>query len=107
MDARVRATSRDGPRMSVRPFRVAVVGFGIAGAATAYLLARTGHRVTLLERSPHVGPIGAGLLLQPVGQIVLQRMGLLDRVLAGAAPIEELHAIRHGGKDLIRLRYAD
>jgi 2-polyprenyl-6-methoxyphenol hydroxylase-like FAD-dependent oxidoreductase len=93
--------------MRTRPHRVAVVGFGIAGAATAYLLARTGHFVTLLERSPYVGPIGAGLLLQPVGQAVLGRMGLLDRVLAGAAPVEELHAVRHGGKDLIRLRYAE
>jgi 2-polyprenyl-6-methoxyphenol hydroxylase-like FAD-dependent oxidoreductase len=93
--------------MKQRPYRIAVVGFGIAGAATAYLLARTGHTVTLLERAPLVGPIGAGLLLQPAGQAVLGRMGLLERVIAGAAPIEELHAVRHGGKDLIRLRYAD
>ncbi|HKA07303.1 MAG TPA: NAD(P)/FAD-dependent oxidoreductase [Gemmataceae bacterium] len=88
-----------------RRYRIGVVGFGIAGAATAYLLARTGHSVTLIERAPHVGPIGAGLLLQPVGQAVLERMGLLDRVLAGGAPVEELHAVRQDGRDLIRLPY--
>ncbi|WP_204249649.1 FAD-dependent oxidoreductase [Gemmata sp. SH-PL17] len=31
-----------------RKFRVGIVGFGIAGATTAYLLARDGHSVTLL-----------------------------------------------------------
>lgn len=90
-----------------RPYRVAVIGFGIAGAATATLLARAGHSVMLLERAPQVGPIGAGLLLQPSGQLVLQRMGLLDRVIAGAAPIEELHAVRRDGRELIRLPYRD
>src|SRR5262245_3818861 len=93
--------------MSARRYRVAVVGFGIAGAATAVLLARSGHAVTLLERAKHVGPIGAGLLLQPAGQAVLRRMGLLDAVLAGGAPIEELHAVRKDGGTLIRLRYRE
>lgn len=88
-----------------RRYRIGVVGFGIAGAAAAHLLARSGHAVTLIERATRVGPIGAGLLLQPVGQAVLARMGLLERVLAGAAPIDELHAVRRGRGDLIRLRY--
>ncbi|MFF2368985.1 phytoene desaturase family protein [Agromyces sp. NPDC058110] len=35
--------------------RIAVIGGGIAGLATAALLARDGHRVTLLEASPTVG----------------------------------------------------
>ena len=88
-----------------RPYRIGVVGFGIAGAATAYLLARSGHSVTLIERAPHVGPIGAGLLLQPLGQAVLEKMGLLDRVLSGGAIVRELHAVRQSGRDLIRLPY--
>lgn len=90
-----------------RRYRIGVVGFGIAGAATATLLARSGHSVTLLERAPQVGPIGAGLLLQPSGQAVLNRMGLLDRVIAGAAPIDELHAVRRDGRALIRLPYGE
>jgi 2-polyprenyl-6-methoxyphenol hydroxylase-like FAD-dependent oxidoreductase len=89
-------------------FRVGVVGFGVAGATTAYLLARDGHAVTLLERAQDVGPIGAGVLLQCSGQAVLQHLGILDGVLAHAAPIEELYA-RHadGGRTLIRNRYGD
>lgn len=88
-------------------YQVGVVGFGIAGAATATLLARSGHSVTLFERAPQVGPIGAGLLLQPSGQAVLKRMGLLDRVLVDASPIEELHAVRRDGRTLIQLPYRE
>jgi 2-polyprenyl-6-methoxyphenol hydroxylase-like FAD-dependent oxidoreductase len=80
----------------------------MAGATTAYLLARDGHSVTLLERADDVGPIGAGVLLQCSGQEVLHRLGVLDRVVARAAPVEELYA-RHadGGGTLIRNRYGD
>src|SRR5437660_11331107 len=91
-----------------RRFRVGVVGFGMSGAATAYLLARDGHAVTLIERATDVGPIGAGVLLQCSGQAVLKHLGILDRVLAHAAPIEELHARHaHGGRTLVRTRYGD
>src|SRR5437764_406816 len=42
------------------PYRVGVVGLGVAGATTAYLLARDGHHVTVLEQSERVGPAGDG-----------------------------------------------
>jgi len=89
------------------PYRVAVVGAGVAGAATAYLLARDGHRVTLLEQAPDPGPIGAGVLLQCSGQEVLRRLGVLDDVLAHAAELEELHARHLSGGTLIRTRYPE
>lgn len=86
-------------------YRVGVVGFGVAGATSAYLLARDGHHVTLLERATDVGPIGAGVLLQCSGQQVLKHLGVLDRVLAHAAPIEELYARHAGGRTLVRNVY--
>jgi 2-polyprenyl-6-methoxyphenol hydroxylase-like FAD-dependent oxidoreductase len=91
-----------------RRFRIGVVGFGVAGAAAAHLLARDGHTVTLIERARDVGPIGAGVLLQCSGQEVLRHLGILDAVLARAAPIDELYA-RHadGGGTLVRNRYGD
>jgi 2-polyprenyl-6-methoxyphenol hydroxylase-like FAD-dependent oxidoreductase len=89
-------------------FRIGIVGFGVAGATTAYLLARDGHQVTLIERAPAVGPIGAGVLLQCSGQDVLRHLGVLDHVLAHSAPIEELYA-RHAknGRTLVRNTYGD
>jgi 2-polyprenyl-6-methoxyphenol hydroxylase-like FAD-dependent oxidoreductase len=88
-------------------YRVGVVGFGVAGATVAYLLARDGHRVTLLERAPELGPVGAGILLQCSGQEVLRRLGILDEVLSHAAPLEELYARHARGGLLINNRFPD
>jgi 2-polyprenyl-6-methoxyphenol hydroxylase-like FAD-dependent oxidoreductase len=90
-----------------RPYRVGVVGLGVAGASVACLLARDGHQVTVLERAPQPRPIGAGVLLQSSGQKVLDRMGLLKQVADHAAPIEELHARHNTGKTMLRTRFAD
>ncbi len=90
-----------------RPYRIGVVGFGVAGATASFLLARAGHQVSLFERAPRVGPVGAGILLQPSGQAVLRRLNLLERVTARAEPIAELHALRHDGRTLVRLPYAE
>lgn len=90
-----------------RPYRVAVVGLGVAGAGLASLLARDGHQITVLERAPDPKPIGAGVLLQRSGQEVLRHFGLLDDVLAHAAPIDELYARHDTGRTLLRTRFAD
>ncbi len=79
----------------------------MGGAAAAALLARAGHSVTVFERAPALGPVGAGLLLQPSGQAVLQRMGLLAQVAAQSEPIDGLHAFTAGGGTLIHLRIPD
>jgi protoporphyrinogen oxidase len=41
-----------------RPLRVAVVGGGIAGLASAYFLAKAGHRPAVLESSAQLGGLG-------------------------------------------------
>ena len=64
--------------MTRPPLHVAIVGYGTAGQAAAILLSRDGHRVEVFERAPKLGPVGAGLLLQPTGLHVLWQMGLLD-----------------------------
>ena len=63
--------------------RIGIVGAGTAGLAAAALLARAGHAVEVLERAPDPGPVGAGLLLQPTGMAVLERLGVLDEVARG------------------------
>lgn len=86
-------------------YSIAIAGCGVAGLTAALLLARQGHAVTLFEQSPQIGPVGAGILLQPSGQLVLQRLGLLDQVVARAARINRLHALTHRGHMLVDLSY--
>jgi 2-polyprenyl-6-methoxyphenol hydroxylase-like FAD-dependent oxidoreductase len=85
--------------------RVAIAGFGVGGAALSVALARDGHVVTVYERTPDPGPVGAGFLLQPSGQAVLDDLGLLDEVSAGAWPIRAFHADSAPGRTLSELRY--
>jgi 2-polyprenyl-6-methoxyphenol hydroxylase-like FAD-dependent oxidoreductase len=90
-----------------RRLRVGIVGGGVAGCAAGILLREAGHEVVLFEQSLSVGPVGAGVLLQPSGQRVLAGMGLLDRVVERAERIDELVAFTHRGGLLSQLRYAD
>jgi 2-polyprenyl-6-methoxyphenol hydroxylase-like FAD-dependent oxidoreductase len=83
------------------------VGFGIAGGTAAFLLARAGHDITIFERAPTLGPVGAGILLQPSGQLVLHRLGMLDDVIRSSEPIRELLAYTHRGHVLTRLSYGE
>lgn len=87
--------------------RIAVVGCGTAGAAAALFLARAGHELTVFERVPDPRPVGAGITLQPTGQAVLARLGLLAPVVARAARIDRLICRTLGGKTVVDLRYAD
>ncbi|MBL9016646.1 MAG: FAD-dependent monooxygenase [Myxococcales bacterium] len=90
-----------------RPWRIGIVGAGTAGAASAILLCRGGHEVTILECVAKPGPVGAGITLQPTGQRALARLGLLAEVEARGARIDRLTCVRKGGKHLVDLPYAD
>jgi 2-polyprenyl-6-methoxyphenol hydroxylase-like FAD-dependent oxidoreductase len=86
--------------------RVGVVGCGTAGAAAAILLARAGCEVTVLERVPEPKAVGAGIILQPTGQAVLARLGLVDQVAAKGARLDRLYLRTVGGRTLADLHYA-
>lgn len=90
-----------------RRLRVAVVGYGTGGQATALMLAADGHHVEVFERTAELGPVGAGFLLQPVGQLVLWQLGLLDAALEHAAPVTRLYGETVSGRAVMDMRYAE
>ena len=96
-----------GYHRRVDPLRIGVVGAGTAGAAAAILLARAGHAVSVFERVADPGPVGAGITLQPTGQAVLARLGLLEPIAARATRIDGLLCCRSDGRPVVDLRYAD
>ena len=63
-----------------------IVGARCAGAATAMLLARRGHRVLLVDRATFPSDLPHGHFLHRRGPARLKRWGLLDRVAATGAP---------------------
>jgi 2-polyprenyl-6-methoxyphenol hydroxylase-like FAD-dependent oxidoreductase len=91
----------------MRRSRIAVVGFGVAGATAAALLAEQGHDVTVFEQAPALEPVGAGVLLQPSGQAVLERLGALDEVAQGSEQIDRIVARTHRRRVILDLAYAD
>ena len=90
------------------PLRIVVVGCGIAGMAAAILLARQGHRVEVVERFAAPGPVGSGLLLQPLGLAVLDRLGVGATVRAAGARIERLYGLVHpSGRRILDVGYGE
>lgn len=87
--------------------RVAIVGGGIAGLASAVFLARTGRDVTIYEAMPRVPAEGTGILLQPAGFDVLQRMDLAAAALALGCAIERIVTRARDGNTLMELPYAE
>jgi 2-polyprenyl-6-methoxyphenol hydroxylase-like FAD-dependent oxidoreductase len=69
---------------------IAVVGAGIGGLAVAALLSDQGRRVTVLDQFATPQPVGSGLVIQPVGQQVLARVGALEEATALGAPIARM-----------------
>jgi len=56
--------------------QIAIIGCGPAGLSAAIFLHDQGHAVTLYEQFDEARAVGSGLMLQPTGLEVLQRLGL-------------------------------
>ena len=96
---------RQVPDDGMKKLSIGIAGAGMGGLAAAALLARAGHAVTIAERFVQVGPVGSGLVLQPVGLAVLDEIGAGVAARAYAAPIARMlgHA---GGRAVLDVGYA-
>ncbi|MDI3418362.1 FAD-dependent monooxygenase [Streptomyces luteolus] len=65
--------------------RAIVIGGGVGGLTAAAVLHQQGWAVTVLERSPALEPVGAGISLAPNAQRALDVVGLGDEIRALAA----------------------
>lgn len=90
-----------------RSYTIGIAGAGVAGLASATLLAWSGHQVTVFDQFPEPLATGSGLMLQPTGLAVLEAMGLAGRICAQGAPIERLFGKSHpSGQTVLEVRYS-
>ncbi len=73
-------------------YDITIVGGRVAGAAAAIGLARAGYRVLLVERMEMPSDTLSTHVLWPDGVAALDRLGMLERVLATGAP--QAHGFR-------------
>ncbi len=81
-----------------KTLNIGVIGAGIGGLSVASLLARDGHKVSVFDQFDRPRPLGSGLVIQPVGQAVLDELSLLDDALALGTKITSMsgHEADHG-----------
>ncbi|HEY7010022.1 MAG TPA: NAD(P)/FAD-dependent oxidoreductase [Jatrophihabitantaceae bacterium] len=77
-------------------YDVVVVGARAAGAATAYLLARSGLRVLVVDRARYGTDTLSTHALMRAGVLQLSRWGLLDKVIAAGTPPVRGVTFRYG-----------
>jgi len=80
-----------------------LIGAGVGGLTAALALSRRGVSVTVLERSPVLGEVGAGVQLGPNATRLLFDLGL-ESALRTAAFEPEAAEIRSGQTGALRLR---
>ena len=61
----------------------------------------------LFERAPELTAVGAGLLIQPTGQLVMHRLGLLTELMESAHPVGTLRSRTRRGKVFCELSYGE
>ncbi|KAF9735030.1 hypothetical protein PMIN06_000802 [Paraphaeosphaeria minitans] len=74
--------ARDTPQKDISPkeatvkLKIIVAGAGLGGLAAAIALRRRGHEVTVFEKAPELGEVGAGIQVPPNSRRLLIRWGL-------------------------------
>jgi len=87
--------------------RVVVAGAGIGGLTLAAALRRRGVKVRVLERADKLGPVGAGITVQPNAMLALARIGLADAVARAGEIIEETAILDERGRTLSTMHVGD
>lgn len=82
--------------------RVTIAGAGIGGLTAAMALEAAGHDVTVYESTRELKPLGVGINLLPHAAEVLQRLGVLERIVDRGIATRELIYFNKFGQQIWR-----
>jgi 2-polyprenyl-6-methoxyphenol hydroxylase-like FAD-dependent oxidoreductase len=86
---------------------IAIAGAGFAGLATAAMLARGGHRVTVFEKFATPESVGAGILVQPSGLAAMRVLGIEQEVLRRGDRVDHLLGVTPNKRPVVNVKYRD
>ncbi len=89
-------------------FDVAVIGAGVVGSAAALLLSQAGYRVALVEPQADRSWSGVGsdlrvYALAPDAAVLLERLGVWERIVEHAVVYRSMHVWDAGGEQALHL----
>src|SRR5690242_20402945 len=85
----MRPQARGTATMAGGTLRAAIIGGGIGGLSAALALRARGIEVSVFERAPELGEVGAGLMLYPNSLRLLERRGLAEPLARVGARVGE------------------
>lgn len=90
---------RQQDQRSDRPFRIIVIGAGVAGLVASNCLQRLGIDHVVLEKHAEIAPVaGAGISLWPHGLRILHQLGYLDAIKRAATPVKRFQCRAPNGR---------
>ncbi|VAV93425.1 monooxygenase, FAD-binding [hydrothermal vent metagenome] len=89
----------------MKPLNIGIAGAGIGGLAAAAALGKDGHNITIFDQFDTPKPIGSGLVIQPVGQAVLDLIGAGGIADALGQKVSRLLGHTQSGKLILDVSY--
>lgn len=82
--------------------KVVIIGGGLGGLACAVACRRESIDVEILERSPEVHEVGAGIQIPPNGGRIMRDFGLLPQLLEKGSQVQQVDFRRYKDGRLLR-----
>jgi len=77
--------------------KILINGGGIAGLTCAIALQKLGIETAVYESTPEIKPVGAGLVIQSNAIRALEYLGIEDKIIDAANPINQIAIIDEKG----------